>query len=157
MTLRRARCRSRMVGAQPQHHGPITPDSVSGGVLTPENQLQEISRTNNTASYRFVTNEVIVGRWRPLGPSVIVNAAGHPAGVGRITTIAVGSAYSDAAFHSTYIFCHYVLTTKSPVRLVRAPMSSRSERYRARAEKCRDRAASARTPASKRLNEELAH
>jgi len=35
-------------------------------------------------------------------------------------------------------------------------MSSRSERYRAKAEKCQARAASARTPASKRLNEELA-
>jgi photosystem II stability/assembly factor-like uncharacterized protein len=51
-------------------------------------QLREGSETNNTASYRFVTNEVIIGRWRPLGPSVIVDGAGHPTGVGRITTIA---------------------------------------------------------------------
>ncbi|HXP86429.1 MAG TPA: hypothetical protein VN841_17000 [Bryobacteraceae bacterium] len=44
---------------------------------------------NNTASYQFVAGVPAVGRWRPLGPSVIMATAGFPAGVGRITTIAV--------------------------------------------------------------------
>ena len=57
--------------------------------LTLTSGLHEISESNNTASYRFVAGEAAVGRWRPFGPSVIVNAAGRPTGVGRITTIAV--------------------------------------------------------------------
>jgi photosystem II stability/assembly factor-like uncharacterized protein len=53
------------------------------------NQLLESSEANNTASYSFVADQAAVGRWRPIGPSVILTAAQHPSGVGRITTIAV--------------------------------------------------------------------
>ncbi len=42
-----------------------------------------------SASYEFDAGIAAVGRWRPLGPSVIVSPVGQPNGVGRITTIAV--------------------------------------------------------------------
>jgi len=42
----------------------------------------------NTASYHFVAASPALGRWRPIGPSVVM-FRGAPEGVGRITTIAV--------------------------------------------------------------------
>ncbi len=45
---------------------------------------------NNTASYHFLADLPTLGRWRPIGPSVIMGVGdGPPEGVGRITTIAV--------------------------------------------------------------------
>lgn len=53
------------------------------------NQIQEVSESNNTASYDFLGTGASVGRWRPIGPSKIVLGSGRIRGVGRITTIAV--------------------------------------------------------------------
>ncbi len=43
----------------------------------------------NTASYHFSTASPVVGRWRPVGPSVILNADSSIEGVGRVATAAV--------------------------------------------------------------------
>jgi hypothetical protein len=43
----------------------------------------------NTASYHFSTASPVLGRWRPVGPSVILNADSSIEGVGRVATAAV--------------------------------------------------------------------
>lgn len=43
----------------------------------------------NTASFHFLSNTTALGRWRPIGPSKIVDGQGVPVGVGRVTTIAL--------------------------------------------------------------------
>ena len=54
--------------------------------------------SNNTASYHFIAALPTLGRWRPLGPSVIMNSRGSPEGVGRITTIAVDPSSTDIVY-----------------------------------------------------------
>jgi len=53
------------------------------------NQVTEASETNNVVTYAFGEGANSTGRWRPLGPSKILQSSNRVFGVGRITTIAV--------------------------------------------------------------------
>jgi photosystem II stability/assembly factor-like uncharacterized protein len=66
-----------------------------------EKQVHESSENNNFGSYRFLASEAAIGRWRPLGPSKIVDGNGRPVGVGRITTIAADPSSPDTIFASS--------------------------------------------------------
>jgi len=64
--------------------------STTTGTTATDFTILVTAPNNSTASYHFVAALPTLGRWRPLGPSVIMDVSGKSAaGVGRITTIAV--------------------------------------------------------------------
>jgi hypothetical protein len=71
--------------------------STTNTTLTDFN-ISATTANNNSASFHFLSNTTALGRWRPIGPSMIVDGQGNPLGVGRITTIALDPASTNIAY-----------------------------------------------------------
>lgn len=72
--------------------------SVTTNTTLTDFNISAITANSNSASFHFLSNTTALGRWRPIGPSMIVDGAGNPLGVGRIITIAVDPTSTDIAY-----------------------------------------------------------
>ena len=71
--------------------------STTNTTLTDFN-ISATTANHNSASFHFLSNTTALGRWRPIGPSAIVDGEGNPLGVGRIITIALDPTSTNVAY-----------------------------------------------------------